>query len=95
MPAQRWRESLAGRVIVVTGAGKGLGRCTSKCPKCGTPLFVRTWRGPGEGLRPPPQLPRGELRQPPSAGRLLSELLDLAEVEAHSVHSLKMGLQGG
>ena len=26
MPAQRWRESLAGRVIVVTGAGKGLGR---------------------------------------------------------------------
>jgi NAD(P)-dependent dehydrogenase (short-subunit alcohol dehydrogenase family) len=25
-PAQRWRESLAGRVVVVTGAGQGLGR---------------------------------------------------------------------
>jgi NAD(P)-dependent dehydrogenase (short-subunit alcohol dehydrogenase family) len=26
VPGQRWRESLAGRAIVVTGAGKGLGR---------------------------------------------------------------------
>jgi NAD(P)-dependent dehydrogenase (short-subunit alcohol dehydrogenase family) len=26
VPAQRWRESLAGRVVVVTGASKGLGR---------------------------------------------------------------------